>query len=223
MAGPRRPDAPYGHPALRSLHAGCASASCLRLPARPAPGNRPPRAIQRSRTTVPRLSDTSASAYKPPGASRGDDADHAEGRFLSWVMGGVIPFARAKGLPWQASSPVLAHGGFDGSTGQIRLNAPRAPLRARARPPGGAAGGRRAAKASRAMDGREAVKQDAPAWASEAVARPRHWGTLLGHTLNVGVTRIGRARSRGRPRCRAHRCRGPRSPRPAKLVARPGP
>ena len=32
------PDVRCGHPALRSLHAGCASASCLRLPPRPAPG-----------------------------------------------------------------------------------------------------------------------------------------------------------------------------------------
>jgi hypothetical protein len=38
------PDARYGHPALRSLDAGCASASCLRWPATPALGHGQPRA-----------------------------------------------------------------------------------------------------------------------------------------------------------------------------------
>jgi len=33
---PSRPDARSGHPALRSLGAGCAPASCLRWPATPA-------------------------------------------------------------------------------------------------------------------------------------------------------------------------------------------
>ena len=36
------PDAHYGHPALRSLHAGYASPSWLRLPPSPAPGHRQP-------------------------------------------------------------------------------------------------------------------------------------------------------------------------------------
>ena len=36
------PDVRYGHPVLRSLHAGCASPSWLRLPPSPAPGHGQP-------------------------------------------------------------------------------------------------------------------------------------------------------------------------------------
>jgi len=38
-------DVRYGHPALRSLDAGCASASCLRLPSTPLDRYGPPRAV----------------------------------------------------------------------------------------------------------------------------------------------------------------------------------
>jgi len=42
------PDVRCGHPALHSLDAGCASASCLRWPATPAPGHGQPLAASRS-------------------------------------------------------------------------------------------------------------------------------------------------------------------------------
>jgi len=45
------PDVRFGHPALRSLHAGCASPSWLRLPPSPAPGHGQPLAASSPSST----------------------------------------------------------------------------------------------------------------------------------------------------------------------------